>query len=349
MASNITALDVQSRVCNDAIDKAQKYMGVTCEKMGSINRKQAKIRDRGDELAHSFVEYAVKELPSMQAGLDGFSKHISDVQDYRQAYIDQIDQKVLPILTDYGKKCKDAKKDLKKFETDRNKERKKIDAMSKSKNTGQLYGQATNWAQTQNELGRLTESVKRSTKLLEESILKFEEKRLHDLKQSLMEYCRIEMTFAAKCLEQWSSCYQKMAKVNPGEDMIVFQQSLQPYKLTERLGVNSIYGNGTDSTLANQLQNTSLSQPQMLTPSAHAQSQQSMATPITSVNRSGNNTGAHSTSVTQMSGQNGNHLEDSEEISEEEESEYETETDEETAEIEETASRPSGSVRTGWN
>ena len=32
-------------------------------------------------------EYAVKELPSMQAGLDGFSKHISDVQDYRQAYV----------------------------------------------------------------------------------------------------------------------------------------------------------------------------------------------------------------------------------------------------------------------
>jgi len=317
-------------------------MGVTCTKMGSINRKQAKIRDRGDELAHSFVEYAVKELPSMQAGLDGFSKHISDVQDYRQAYIDQIDQKVLPTLTNYGKKCKDTKKDLKKFETDRNKERKKIDQITKSKNTGQL-------AQTQNELGRLTESVKRSTKLLEESILQFEEKRLHDLKQSLMEYCRIEMTFAAKCLEQWSNCYQKMAKVNPGEDMIVFQQSLQPYKLTDRLGVNSIYGNGNgDGSLATQLQNTSLTQPNLLTPSAHATSQkdlQSSATPVSTVNRTN-----HSTSVTQMS-QNGTHddSEEDEEITDEEGSEYETETDEESAEVEEINSRPSAAVRTGWH
>ena len=46
---------MQSRVCNDAIDKAEKYMGAICDKMGSINRKQAKIRDRGDELAHSSV------------------------------------------------------------------------------------------------------------------------------------------------------------------------------------------------------------------------------------------------------------------------------------------------------
>ena len=35
-----------------------------------------------------------------------------------------------------------------------------------------------------------------------------------DVKHVLMEYCRIEMTFAAKCLEQWSECYQKIAKVS---------------------------------------------------------------------------------------------------------------------------------------
>jgi len=59
--------------------------------------------------------------------------------------------------------------------------------------------------------------------------------------------------------------------------MIVFQQSLQPYKLTDRLGVNSIYGNGNgDGSLATQLQNTSLTQPNLLTPSAHATSQKDL-------------------------------------------------------------------------
>lgn len=343
MSANVTALDVQSRVCNDAIDKAEKYMGAICDKMGSINRKQAKIRDRGDELAHSSVEYAVKELPSMQLGLDGFSKHISDVQDYRQAYIDQVDSKVLPVLIDYGKKCKDTKKDLKKFETDRNKERKKIESRSKAKNTGQL-------AQTQNDLGRLTESVKRSTKLLEESILKFEEKRLDDLKHALMEYCRIEMTFAAKCLEQWSNCYQSMAKVNPSEDMIVFQQSLQPYKLTERLGVNtSAYGDARQP-LSSQLQNTTLTQPHLVTSSATTiQSElQASATPVNQLNRTNTN---NTNTVTQMS-QNGTQQSDEEsEVTDEASSEYETDTDDDSIQHEEiqTISRPTGTVKTGWS
>jgi len=336
MTSNITAMDVQSRVCADAIDKAEKYLGNICDKMASVNRKHAKIRDRGDELAHTSVEYAVKELPSIQAGLDAFGKNASDIQDYRQAYIDQVDSKVLSVLSDYGKKCKDARADLKRFEADRNKEKKKIDSINKAKTTSQL-------AQTQNDLVRLTESVKRSTKLLEESILKFEEKRLHDVKQAMMEYCRIEMTFAAKCLEQWSNCYQTLAKVSPQEDMIVFQQSLQPYKLTERLGVNI----GQTSSLSTQLQNTSLTQPHLLSPSAQTSTNNTVtsmnhsvtsAAPVSQINRT-----PATSSVTQIS-RNG-HI--SEEESGEEESEYETET-EESEEEAPTNQRPAP-IRTGWH
>ncbi len=51
----LTFRDVQSRVCADAIDKAEKYLGNICDKMASVNRKHAKIRDRGDELAHTSV------------------------------------------------------------------------------------------------------------------------------------------------------------------------------------------------------------------------------------------------------------------------------------------------------
>jgi len=334
MTSNLTAMDVQSRVCTETIDKAEKYLGVMCEKMSSANRKNAKIRDRGDELAHGCVEYAVKELPSMQAGLDAFGKHLSDVQDYRQAYIDQIDQKVIHVLTDYGQKCKDAKRDLKKFESDRNKERKKIDSRNKAKTTQQL-------AQSQNELARLTDSVKRSTKLLEESILKFEEKRLADLKHIMMEYCRIEMTFAAKCLEQFSSCYQNLAKVSTAEDMIVFQQSLQPYKLTERLGVNP---GGTP--ISQQLQTTSPAQPQLLPPPSANSSlpQQYSSAPVSEINRS--QATLQSQSAVQ-SFQNGheNQEESEYETEDEETSEYESEEEEE--EPVAVSSRPS-TVRTGW-
>merc|ERR1719228_3209319 len=152
--------------------------------------------------------------------------------------------------------------------------------MNKAKNQNQL-------AQSQNELARLSENVKRSTKFLEESILKFEEKRLCDLKQVLMEYARIEMTFAAKCLENWSQVYQKLNQVNPAEDMIIFQQSLNPRQLTDQLGVNSRFNGMQQQSLTSQLQNTSMTQPTLLTPSGNPQSSfQASATPVNGFDRS---------------------------------------------------------------
>ena len=35
--------DVQSRVCTETIDKAEKYLGIMCEKMSSANRKTPKF------------------------------------------------------------------------------------------------------------------------------------------------------------------------------------------------------------------------------------------------------------------------------------------------------------------
>ena len=69
------------------------------------------------------------------------------------------------------------------------------------------------------------------------------------------EYCRLEMTFAAKCLEQWSRCYQDLQNINPGEDLLTFEQLVAPQRLMANLGYNR---NEREQGLVSQLQNTSL-------------------------------------------------------------------------------------------
>ena len=126
-----------------------------------------------------------------------------------------------------------------------------------------------------------------NTEKMKESILKFEEKRLNDVKKHLQdsfyyfrshreirfanfwklvrenrknlqqEYCRLEMTFAAKCLEQWSRCYQDLQNINPGEDLLTFEQLVAPQRLMANLGYNR---NEREQGLVSQLQNTSLTQ-----------------------------------------------------------------------------------------
>ena len=65
------------------------------------------------------------------------------------------------------------------------------------------------------------------------------------------------MTFAAKCLEQWSRCYQDLQNINPGEDLLTFEQLVAPQRLMANLGYNR---NEREQGLVSQLQNTSLTQ-----------------------------------------------------------------------------------------
>ena len=49
--------------------------------------KHGKIRDRGDAMAKSTVEYSQSDLPTMQVGLDAFGRTVANVQEYREAYV----------------------------------------------------------------------------------------------------------------------------------------------------------------------------------------------------------------------------------------------------------------------
>ena len=83
--------------------------------------KQGKIRDRGDEMAKSTIEYATTDLSTMQVGLDSFGRSIANVQEYRNAYLHSIDASVITPIYAFDRECKDARAELNKLEKDQRK------------------------------------------------------------------------------------------------------------------------------------------------------------------------------------------------------------------------------------
>jgi len=247
LSVDATSMKFQIDQCKAAIDRTSKGLGEMCSYMSSINSKQGKIRDRGDEMAKSTIEYATTDLSTMQVGLDSFGRSIANVQEYRNAYLHSIDASVITPIYAFDRECKDARAELNKLEKDQRKYEKTL----KNPNSP--------------DSAIIRNRVLQSTENMKQSILKFEEKRLSDTKKHLMEYCRLEMTFAAKCLEQFSQCYQELAKVAPEEDLIEFEKVVSPQRLMSSLGYNNQQRGQREQNLVTQLQNTSLSQPKSLT------------------------------------------------------------------------------------
>lgn len=245
LGADTTSMKFQIDQCKAAIDRTAKGLGEICTLLSSINRKQGKIRDRGDDLAESAVQYAQSDLPTMQLGLDKFGRTAANVQEYRDAYLHSIESSVINPISYYDRECKEARSELNKIE----KEMKKYEKTLKNPSSP--------------DSAIVRNRVIGSTEKMKESILKFEEKRLKDVKKYLQEYCRLEMTFAAKCLEQWSQCYQELDSVNPTEDLVAFEKVISPQRLMTSLGFNN-NRNEREQGLVSQLQNTSLQQPKLL-------------------------------------------------------------------------------------
>jgi len=325
LSVDATSMKITIDQSKTAIDRTAKGLGDICSYMSSINSKQAKIRDRGDAMAKSTLEYANTDLPTMQTGLEVFGRTMANVQEYREAYIQSVDQNVITPIHYYDRECKDARTELTKLE----KENKKYEKTLRNPNSP--------------DSAIVRTRVQQSAEKMKTSILEFEGKRLADSKKHLMEYCRLEMTFAAKCLEQFSQCYQELAKVTPEEDLIAFEKILSPQRLMTSLGFNN-QRNVREQNLVTQLQNTSLSQPKSLQQSSQqfqssfasnlrSSSNVSYGTPVQSTARSqhsANSMQQNETTVTQIQmpsarSSNGN-VDDDED--EEEETETESEEDE---------------------
>ncbi|XP_060599252.1 uncharacterized protein LOC132752877 [Ruditapes philippinarum] len=82
-------LEKQVKFCQERVAHIEKNYGAFCETLGSITRKMARMRDKGDLLAKQVVEYADKEKVSVSTtkNLKDFAHNLAAIQDYRDAEV----------------------------------------------------------------------------------------------------------------------------------------------------------------------------------------------------------------------------------------------------------------------
>ena len=51
MLFNVTYREAQTKFIEESVKKVEKYFGLMCNDMGSVSRKNGRLRDKYDELA----------------------------------------------------------------------------------------------------------------------------------------------------------------------------------------------------------------------------------------------------------------------------------------------------------
>jgi len=230
----------QTELIEDSVKKVRKHFGALCNDLGSICRRTGKLRDRYDGLAKTCLMFADVEMGTLKKSLTHFAENISAVQDYRQAQIERIERCIVEPLKKYSVECKHTETDLSRHITARKREEKQheqtLSLRNKSANDNLTLSNA------ELELQKRSIDVARSTQSMEQTIDKFENQKVKDLKKFLREFVKIEMIQHAKSLEILSSAYKDLGDIDEDDHMEKFRNALRPsasMNISDRLELTS--------------------------------------------------------------------------------------------------------------
>uniref|UniRef100_A0A665W628 Family with sequence similarity 92 member B n=1 Tax=Echeneis naucrates TaxID=173247 RepID=A0A665W628_ECHNA len=113
------------------VKHAEKNLGEICHLLGSYTRKTAKLRDKADLLVAQLFDFSSTEGHEVQMGLKNLAEDLAMIQDYRQAQVERLETRVVGPLKAFGGVVKNKRADLKKFNTDLNRELKELRKVEK--------------------------------------------------------------------------------------------------------------------------------------------------------------------------------------------------------------------------
>ncbi|XP_054638098.1 CBY1-interacting BAR domain-containing protein 2-like [Dunckerocampus dactyliophorus] len=205
---------VQVRNLQHVVKDAEVQMGELCCLLASYTRATAKLRDKADRLVAQLFDISNTENAEIQVGLKTLADDLAMVQDYRQAEIERLETKVVAPLKAYGAIIKSKKAEMKRFNTDLNRELKELQKLENIRLRNPADRQTISKAQV--NARKASSNAKHSIRNMEESILGFQDQKLQDIKMIFMEFIRVEMLFHAKALEVYSHTYHNLEVMNTG-------------------------------------------------------------------------------------------------------------------------------------
>ncbi|XP_046822528.1 protein FAM92A-B isoform X1 [Vespa crabro] len=227
--SQSSICEQEAKFVHDRITGVEKHFAELCAIFAAFTRKAARLRDKNDEVAKTIHTYAESELinRSLSNGLLNLSATLSAIGDYRDAQVQRLDAKVVAPLSQYATICKHARDDVKNTFSARDKEltkRKQLDKI-REKNPRNRQMIKRYQSQAESELMKAAVEVSRVIKGLEEQIDSFERRKLHDLRNVLLDFVTIEMSFHTKAIELLTKAYQDIADINETKDLEDFQSA----------------------------------------------------------------------------------------------------------------------------
>ena len=85
------------------VDRTEKLIGAMREGLKKINEKESSLRNCYDQLVEQISEYTSNERynPTSREGLQNYANYLSAIQDYRDTFIQRIQQQILQPLSQY--------------------------------------------------------------------------------------------------------------------------------------------------------------------------------------------------------------------------------------------------------
>ncbi|GFY72535.1 protein FAM92A [Trichonephila inaurata madagascariensis] len=229
MALDLRSSELEHSFIKERIHNVEKHFSEISSKLSAYNKKEAHVRDCGDDLAKSILNFATKENLNitLRSSLMQFADLFIAIQEYRDAQIQRADVKVVLEFANYNSICKKAKSDLKTCFEIRAKEIAKKNQLEKARGKN-----PTDWqkiAQAERALNQAKDEATQTTVDLFKKIDNFERKKIEDIKNVLLEFIKIEMLFHAKAIELYTNAYNVIKTIKVEDDLKEFQSHFRSY------------------------------------------------------------------------------------------------------------------------
>ncbi|XP_071522678.1 CBY1-interacting BAR domain-containing protein 1-like isoform X5 [Panulirus ornatus] len=178
----------QTKFIQERIAGVEKHFAQICSALGAYTRKTAKLRDKGDEVSQTLMDYGeVENLnKSLRSALCETADTLAAVQDYRNVEVQRLETRVVGEISLYGGICKTAREELKRSFDTRQQEMNHRRNLEKTKMRHPQNRQHIVIAET--KLQKATLEARRACENLEEQMDQFEQRKVADLKKVLREF-----------------------------------------------------------------------------------------------------------------------------------------------------------------
>jgi len=213
----------------ERINRVQKHFMELSKAFTQYNEKTAQARDKSDEIAKCLMKYKQVEPfeTTSQYAVQLAADIIGKVGNHQTAAILRVQKKVLPNLSTYQSICKCLKGEVTSAMDAQSRalaKKKVVKAFDQKGLSDPRYRNAT--PDAEREFENALAEFSRLTTFSQEQVVKFEHKRLVDLKQSLETFFKIQIANHAKSLELLTDGYRFIHSIDEDSDLKVLKRRL---------------------------------------------------------------------------------------------------------------------------